>query len=82
MKPYHSTEHGDIYCAECVEFMQTLEPDSIDMIITSPPYDNVRTFKFGDDYTYTFEEFQKQAAEIKRIRKYVSGLSMEPVGRE
>jgi DNA modification methylase len=62
--------------------MQTLEPDSIDMIITSPPYDNVRTFKFGDDYTYTFEEFQKQAAEIKRIRKYVSGLSMEPVGRE
>ena len=29
---------------DCVELMATLEPDSIDLTVTSPPYDNLRTY--------------------------------------
>lgn len=48
---------------DCLEGMKTLDDESIDLIVTSPPYDNIRTYN-----GYSFD-FKNIAIEIKRILK-------------
>ena len=48
---------------DCLEAMKTLEDKSIDMVLTSPPYDNLRDYK---GYTFNFEGI---AQEIYRVLK-------------
>lgn len=50
--------HGD-----CLEVMKTLEENSIDLTVTSPPYDNLRTY---NGYTFDFEGI---ARELYRVTK-------------
>ena len=38
MKPYHETEHGVLYCGDCLEVMPTLEYHAIDLCLTDPPF--------------------------------------------
>ncbi|MCD4746655.1 MAG: site-specific DNA-methyltransferase [Bacteroidales bacterium] len=47
----------------CVEVMKNFETDSIDLTITSPPYDNLRNYK---GYEFPFEQI---AQELFRITK-------------
>lgn len=35
---YHCEERGVIYCGNCLDVMAAMEPDSVDTIITDPPY--------------------------------------------
>lgn len=46
---------------DCVDIMKTLEEDSIDLVVTSPPYDNLRNYK---GYTFRFEEIVKELYRI------------------
>lgn len=48
---------------DCLEVMKYIEDKSIDMVLTSPPYDNLRDYK---GYTFNFEEIAK---EIYRVLK-------------
>ena len=48
---------------DCLEVMRQLEDGSVDMVLTSPPYDNLRTYK---GYTFPFESIAK---EIFRVVK-------------
>lgn len=46
-------ELNKIYCMDCLEGMRKIEGNSIDIIVTSPPYNNYRnrrTQKNRDDY--------------------------------
>ena len=52
-----------IHNADCLEFMKQLPDKSIDLVLTSPPYDNLRDYK---GYTFNFEGIAK---EIYRILK-------------
>ena len=36
-------ENIKLYCGNCEEVMQEIPNDSIDLVVTSPPYDNMRT---------------------------------------
>jgi len=31
-------------CGDCLEVMKTMEDNSIDLTVTSPPYDNLRDY--------------------------------------
>jgi len=33
-----------ILCGNCAEVMKQIESDSIDLVVTSPPYDNLRNY--------------------------------------
>jgi len=46
---------NQIYCADCVEFMRGMEENSVDLTITSPPYDNLRDL----DGDFDFENIAK-----------------------
>lgn len=56
-------ELNKIYCGDCLEVMKDIPDKSIDMILTSPPYDNLRDYK---GYTFNFEGIAK---EIYRVLK-------------
>ena len=51
------------YQGDCLEVMEEIPDKSIDMILTSPPYDNLRDY---NGYTFNFEEIAK---ELYRITK-------------
>jgi len=42
---------------DCLEVMRQFEDGSVDMILTSPPYDNLRTYK---GYSFPFESIAKE----------------------
>jgi len=48
---------------DCLEVMKSFDDNSIDMVLTSPPYDNLRDYK---GYTFDFEGIAK---EIYRVLK-------------
>ena len=54
--------HGD-----CREYLFTCEPDSIDLTVTSPPYDNLRTY--NNSSTWGWAEFSAIAAGLWRVTK-------------
>lgn len=56
-------ELNKIYCGDCVEVMKEIDDNVIDLVITSPPYDNLRTC-----YDFTFD-FEFIAEELYRISK-------------
>ena len=35
---YHETEHGVLYCGDCLDILPTLPDKSVDLVLTDPPY--------------------------------------------
>ena len=56
-------EINQVYVADCVNFMQKMPPECIDLTVTSPPYDELRDYK---GYSFNFEAI---ATELFRITK-------------
>lgn len=52
-----------IKCCNCIDGMKDLPNDSIDLVVTSPPYDDLRSY---NGYSFEFEEIAK---ELYRILK-------------
>ena len=55
-----------IYNEDCLQGMMRMEAESVDLIVTSPPYDCLR--KYGG-VEWTFDKFKAIAAEIARVLK-------------
>lgn len=53
---------------DCLEAMKTLPDKSIDLTVTSPPYDNLRSYN-GNIDQWCFEKFQEIVKELYRITK-------------
>jgi site-specific DNA-methyltransferase (adenine-specific) len=58
---------GEIWNGDCLELMRNIPDGSIDMIITSPPYDNLRTY--NGSLEWSFDIFKAIAVELSRIIK-------------
>lgn len=56
-------EINDIYNVNCLEGMKKLPDECIDLVVTSPPYDDLRNYK---GYAFDFEDI---ARELYRIMK-------------
>ena len=61
---------GEIICGDCLEAMLNMPSDSVDLIVTSPPYADRRKKQYGglpaDKYA---DWFMPRAAEMQRILK-------------
>ena len=55
-----------IYNEDCLEGMKRIPDNSIDLTVTSPPYDNLRTYN-GNIAQWSFEKFQEIANELYRV---------------
>lgn len=47
----------DLRLGDCLEVIGTMPDNSVDLVITSPPYDNLRSYK---GYTFNFEGIAKE----------------------
>ena len=56
-------EIDNIYNMDCLEGMRQMEAESVDLTVTSPPYDNLRTY---NGYCFEFENIAK---ELYRVTK-------------
>ena len=67
---------------DCLEVMKTLEDNSIDLTVTSPPYDNLRTY---NGYTFDFEGIAKELFRVTKhggVVVWVVGDSYDKNGSE
>jgi site-specific DNA-methyltransferase (adenine-specific) len=56
-------EEIDLRLGDCLEVMQTIPDKTIDLTVTSPPYDNLRTY---NGYTFDFEGIAKQLYRVTK----------------
>ena len=61
-------ELNTIYNEDCLEGMKRITNGSIDLTVTSPPYDNLRTYN-GNISQWSFEKFKAIAKELYRVTK-------------
>lgn len=61
-------ENDNIYNCDCVEGMSQIADASIDLVVTSPPYDNLRTYG-GVGEGWNFDKFKDVAKQIARVLK-------------
>ena len=54
---YYQDDAGEIYCGDCLQIMPLLADKSIDLTVTSPPYDNLRDY---NGYSFDFEGIAKE----------------------
>lgn len=61
-------EIDNIYNVDCVDGLSCMEEESVDLTVTSPPYDNIRSYN-GNIDQWSFEKFKKIADELYRVTK-------------
>lgn len=57
----------DLRLGDSRDILKTLEDESVDCVITSPPYDNLRTY--NNTLEWTFDIFKEIADELYRVLK-------------
>lgn len=56
--------HWGTNCIDCVEGLALLKPNSIDLTVTSPPYDNLRIY---NGYCFDFESVAKELYRVTKL---------------
>ena len=57
-----------LICGDCVDAMKGMNAESIDLVVTSPPYDDLRTYN-GKISQWSFDKFKAVANELLRSVK-------------
>jgi len=63
IKQHKKLPLNEIICGDAVEVMQTMPPDSVDLVVTSPPYDDLRNY---NGYSFNLDGM---ARELFRVMK-------------
>ena len=58
----------DLRLGDCLDVLKTIQTESIDLIVTSPPYDNLREYN-GNVQQWCFDKFKSIANELYRVTK-------------
>lgn len=64
-KPYYQTDNGVLYHGDCLDVMPGL--DSVDMVLTSPPYDDLRTYE--NNLIWNEEIWKRIIAQLYQVTK-------------
>lgn len=57
-------ELNKIYCMDNVQGMKQLDNESVDLVVTSPPYDNLRNY---NEFSFDFENVAKELFRIVKV---------------
>lgn len=61
MSMFQDIKNGRFYLGDCLEVMKEIPDGVIDLIVTSPPYDDLRTY---NGYSFDFENIAKELYRI------------------
>ena len=68
--PLYKTKFGKAYCADCLDVLKKIPPESIDLVITSPPFALRRKKSYGNVSAEKYcEWFWPYAQAIARVLK-------------
>jgi|YNPNPStandDraft_1061719.scaffolds.fasta_scaffold12732_2 DNA modification methylase len=77
-KPYYTTRYGASYLGDSLGYLRQMDRDSVDLIITSPPFALERKKEYGNvdsrEYVPWFMDF---AVEFKRVLKQNGSLVID-----
>ena len=77
-EPFYTTRYGSAYLGDSLSYLRQMEPDSVDRIVTSPPFALKRKKEYGNveakDYVPWFVDF---AVEFKRVLKEEGSLVID-----
>jgi site-specific DNA-methyltransferase (adenine-specific) len=63
-------EINKIHHMNCIDGMNQMKSESVDMVVTSPPYDQLRTYNNEDiEAVWNFDVFKDVAKELYRVMK-------------
>ena len=62
-------EKCGLWNGNCLEYMRTLEDESIDLIVTSPPYFNVKEYSHWETYNDYLKWLKDVFSEVYRVTK-------------
>lgn len=69
-EPFYTTQYGAAYLGDALAFLRQMEYESVDLVVTSPPFALKRKKEYGNvdakDYVPWFMDF---AVELKRVLK-------------
>lgn len=54
-------ETNQVYCCDALELLKGLPDESVDLVLTSPPYDNLRTY---NGYSFDFEPIAHESYRV------------------
>ena len=55
-----------LFNGDCLDVMKTIPDNSVDLTVTSPPYDNLRTYN-GNIEQWNFDKFKEIAKDLYRV---------------
>ena len=78
MAPYQKTTHGQLVLGDSLEYMRQTKSESVDLIVTSPPFGLVRKKDYGnvDSHEY-IEWFKPFGKEFKRLLRPSGSLVID-----
>ena len=77
-EPYFHTELGEIYLDDSLNILRQMPDESLDLVMTSPPFGLIKKKKYGnEDSTSYLEWFKPFAREIYRVLKPSGSLVLD-----
>ena len=77
-EPFYATQYGTAYLGDALAYLRQMEHDTVDLIVTSPPFALRRKKEYGNvdakDYVPWFLDF---AVEFKRVLKDTGSLVID-----
>lgn len=74
----YRTDEGRQICGDSLELLRQMPADSVDLVMTSPPFALLRTKKYGnEDQTDYVDWLAKFGAEVKRVLKPTGSLVLD-----
>ncbi|WP_255171130.1 DNA methyltransferase [Natrononativus amylolyticus] len=69
-EPYYTAENGACYHGDSRELLEELPDESIDLVLTSPPFALTKKKEYGNKDTEEYNDwFMEFAEKIKRVLK-------------
>lgn len=64
-----ATDSGRLYACDCLELLAAMPDDTVDLVVTSPPYDRQPKYRDGERYERDWYEttFLEITSEIRRV---------------
>lgn len=78
-KPYYKTKFGRAFLADSIEFIKSLPKESVDLIVTSPPFALIKKKSYGNKSSNDYVDWfiNNFANEFKRILKPSGSLVID-----
>jgi len=71
LTPYYKTEYGQAYLADSLEYMKYLQDNSVNLVLTSPPFALTSQKEYGNKQEQEYIDwFLKFSEQFKRILTY------------